>query len=101
MEMNMNMIQTTLRIALCIGACAALGGCLTSTPNWDRNFGYSVTQIREMQILNPDASDNTNPVAGVDGRTAESIQNTYNKAFTAPTPPTNVFTIGVGSGTVN
>jgi hypothetical protein len=101
MEINMNMIQTTLRIALCVAACAALGGCLTSTPTWDRNFGYAVTQIRDMQILNPDASDNTDPVAGIDGRTAEAMQTTYSKSFTAPTPPTNVFTIGVGAGSSN
>jgi hypothetical protein len=94
----MNTIQTLLRVALCVGACAALGGCLTSTPTWDKNFGSAVTQLREMQVMNPDASDNNDPVAGVDGRTAEAAQTTYYKSFTAPTPPTNVFTIGVGSG---
>ncbi|HEY3598880.1 MAG TPA: hypothetical protein VGL08_15365 [Paraburkholderia sp.] len=97
----MNTIYTSsLRVALCIGACAALGGCMTSTPDWDRNFGNAVMQIRELQTLNPDASDNTDPVAGVDGRTAEAAQTAYNKSFTAPTPPTNVFQIGVGSGAV-
>lgn len=94
----MKTIQTTLRLALCIGACASLGGCLTSTPTWDKHFGSSVTQMREMQVLNPSASDNQDPVEGVDGRAAEAAQNTYNKSFTAPTPPTNVFNIGVGSG---
>jgi len=97
----MNTIQTLLRVTLCVGACAALGGCLTSTPTWDKNFGSAVTQLREMQVLNPDASDNTDAVAGVDGRTAEAAQATYYKSFTAPTPPTNVFTIGVGAGTSN
>jgi hypothetical protein len=97
----MNTFQILLRIAVSIGACAALGGCLTSTPAWDRNFGYAVTQIRQMQTLNPNASDNTDPVAGVDGRTADAAQTAYFKSFTAPTPPTNVFTIGVGAGTAN
>ncbi|CAB3749957.1 hypothetical protein [Paraburkholderia humisilvae] len=97
----MNTFQILLRIAISLGACAALGGCLTSTPAWDHNFGSAVTQIREMQTLNPDASNNTNPVAGVDGRAADAAQTAYFKSFTAPTPPTNVFAIGVGSGTSN
>ena len=97
----MNTPQILLRIAVSLGACAALGGCLSSTPAWDRNFGYAVTTIRQMQTLNPDASDNTDPVAGVDGRTADAAQTAYYKSFTAPTPPTNVFTIGVGAGTAN
>ncbi|CAB3771428.1 hypothetical protein [Paraburkholderia solisilvae] len=97
----MNTFQIVVRVAVSIGACAALGGCLSSTPVWDRNFGYAVTQIRQMQTLNPDASDNTDPVAGVDGRTADAAQTAYYKSFTAPTPPTNVFTIGVGAGTSN
>jgi hypothetical protein len=95
----MNTNQTLLRIAVGLGACAALGGCLSTTPNWDRNFGNAVSQIRQMQTLNPDAADNTDPVAGVDGRTGVAAQATYNKSFTTPTPPTNVFTIGVGAGT--
>ncbi|MFC0401765.1 hypothetical protein [Paraburkholderia rhizosphaerae] len=94
----MNTFQILLRIALSFGACTTLGACMTSTPAWDRNFGYAVTQIRQMQTLNPDASDNTNPVAGVDGRAADAAQTAYVKSFTAPTPPTNVFTIGVGAG---
>jgi hypothetical protein len=97
----MNTYQILLRVAVSIGACAALSGCLSSTPAWDRNFGYAVTTIRQMQTLNPDASDNTDPVAGVDGRTADAAQTAYYKSFTAPTPPTNVFTIGVGAGTAN
>jgi hypothetical protein len=97
----MNTFQIVVRVAVSIGACATLGGCLTSTPVWDRNFGYAVTQIRQLQTLNPDASDNTDPVAGVDGRTADAAQTAYYKSFTAPTPPTNVFTIGVGGGTSN
>ncbi|HVE08758.1 MAG TPA: hypothetical protein VNE00_16005 [Paraburkholderia sp.] len=96
----MNTLHTLSRIAVGLGACAALGGCLSSTPNWDRNFGAAVTQLREMQTLNPNASDNTDPVAGVDGRAADAAQTAYYKSFTAPTPPSSAFTIGIGAGTV-
>jgi len=97
----MNTIHSTLRLALCVGACATLGGCLSSSPTWDQTFGSAVKQITVMQTLNPQASDNDDPVAGIDGRAAEAVQTNYAKSFTAPTPPTNVFTIGVGTGSSN
>jgi hypothetical protein len=99
--MNMNTIQIWLRAALCIAVCAALGGCLSSTPHWDKTFGNSVTQIRDMQVLNPNAGDNTDPVAGIDGKAAVAAQTQYDKSFTAPPPSVNVFTIGVSPGTTN
>jgi hypothetical protein len=89
---------TAFRVAACIGACIALNGCLSSTPHWDQTFGDSIHQITAMQVLNPQAGLNTDPVAGIDGATANSIMADYNKSFTAPTPSTNVFTIGVGTG---
>ncbi|CAG4909240.1 hypothetical protein [Paraburkholderia gardini] len=97
----MNTIQTSIRLALCVGACATLGGCLSSTPEWDQHFGESVTQIKTMQMLNPMASANDDPVAGIDGSAAIAAQTNYVKSFTAPTPPANVFTIGVGTGSSN
>jgi hypothetical protein len=50
-----------------------------------------------MQTLNPNASANNDPVAGIDGTAAAAAQKSYAKSFTAPPPPTNAFTIGVGS----
>jgi hypothetical protein len=89
---------TPFRVAACIGACMALNGCLSSTPHWDQTFGESVRQVTAMQIANPDAGQNTDPVFGIDGKSGNSIMNNYDKSFTAPTPPTNVFTIGIGTG---
>ena len=97
----MNTIRTMIRAAACLGTFAALGGCMTSTPQWDANFGNSVTQLRAMQTANPDASLNQDPVAGIDGPAADSAMQNYGKSFDAPTPPTNVFTIGVGAGSTN
>lgn len=93
----MKTIPTLIRLALCAGVTATLAGCLTSTPHWDATFGDSVNQVKAMQTLNPDASANTDPVAGIDGPAAAAAQKGYVKSFTAPTPPTNMFTIGVGS----
>ena len=98
----MKTLPILLRVALCASASLSLGGCLTSTPYWDAHFGESVSQIRSMQTLNPDASANTDPVAGVDGTAAVAAQTNYGKSFTTPPPPVNVFAIGVGtSGTSN
>ena len=94
----MTSTKTLIRAAVCAGLSAVLAGCLTSTPHWDATFGDSVNQIKEMQTLNPQASANTDPVSGIDGPAAAAAQKSYAKSFTAPTPPTNMFTIGVGSG---
>lgn len=93
----MTSTKTLIRAAVCAGLSAVLAGCLTSTPHWDATFGDSVNQIKEMQTLNPQASANTDPVAGVDGNAAAAAQKSYTKSFTAPPPPTNSLTIGVGS----
>ncbi|MGA7781315.1 MAG: hypothetical protein WCA85_26910 [Paraburkholderia sp.] len=87
-----------VRVAICAGACTTLAACLSSTPTWDRTFGSAVTQITVMQTLNPAASDNDDPVAGIDGPAAQAAQSNYVKSFTKPTPPSNSFTIGVSSG---
>jgi hypothetical protein len=94
----MKAIPTLIRLALCAGVATTLAGCLSSTPHWDATFGDSVKQLTVMQTLNPQASANTDPVSGIDGTAAVAAQKGYAKSFTAPTPPGNMFTIGVGSG---
>lgn len=94
----MNKIPAVLRLTFCAGSCLTLTACLNSTPTWDKTFGSAVTQITAMQTLNPAASDNDDPVAGMDGAAAQAAQTSYAKSFAAPTQPVNVFTIGVGSG---
>ena len=93
----MTSTPTLFRAALCAGLCAALAGCLSSTPHWDATFGDSVRQIKELQTLNPQGSANTDPVAGIDGPAAAAAQKSYAKSFTAPPPPINSLTIGVGT----
>ena len=93
----MTSTKTLIRTALCAGLSVALAGCLSSTPHWDATFGDSVNQLKEMQTLNPQASQNTDPVAGIDGAAATAAQKSYTKSFTAPPPPVNNFTIGVGT----
>ncbi|HXG46260.1 MAG TPA: hypothetical protein VNO52_01450 [Methylomirabilota bacterium] len=76
----------------------ALGGCVPLTPNLDARFGEAVELARAQQTLNPDASNNTDPVKGMDGKAAKSTMDRYHESFKEPPPPVNVFTIGVGGG---
>ncbi|GAB3628022.1 hypothetical protein PTE30175_02601 [Pandoraea terrae] len=83
-----------------IGACigSALTGCYTSTPQWDAQFGNAVTQVRAMQTLNPGASQDRDPVLGIDGKAGNEAMNQYDKSFRSPSGDANAYVIGVGTG---
>lgn len=74
-----------------------LGGC-SSTPYWDAHFGEAVELTKAQQIINPDAGQNPDPVAGVDGRAARESVETYERSFRTQVQQNNPFVIGVGSG---
>lgn len=74
---------------------ATLAGCST-TPLWDARFGDPVRVIAAQQVIDPDASRNTNPVKGVDGKAAQAAMGEYQRSFTQPQPEATAFTIGVG-----
>lgn len=93
----MNILSIAYRLAMVTGACALFNGCQSTTPMWDRTFGDAVNQIVAMQTLNRNAHEN-DPVAGIDGTAATAAQQNYGKSFAAPTPPVNMFTIGVSGG---
>ena len=78
-------------------ACA---GCAPSTPVFDRHFGESTRIIQAQQVRNPDAptANRDRSVDGLDGRAAKQALDRYQKSFSDPPRPTNVFTIGVGTG---
>lgn len=78
-----------------IAAVILLAGCASTTPAWDAVFGDTVRAAAAQQTLNPDASRNTDPVAGVDGRAAREAINRYQKSFVEKEPQPNVFTIGI------
>lgn len=78
---------------------AVLAGCATQTPILDQHFGDAVNAAKVQQIINPDASQNTDSVAGVDGQAANASVDRYHKSFVQPPATTNIFNIGVGTGT--
>lgn len=71
-------------------------GC-ASHSRLDREFGHSVAQLRQQQLLAPQAAPNRDPVAGIDGQSASAAMAQYHKSFTAPPPQTGAFTIGIGA----
>ena len=83
-------------------AVAVLAGCASTTPRLDAKFGDAVNTANAQQIINPDASRNTYPVAGIDGQAANSIIDNYHKGFEAPTPALSgtIGSIGVGGTTL-
>jgi len=76
----------------------ALGGC-SSTPVLDARLGQAVTNAVHMETLDLAASANRTPVAGLEAGASMAVVARYTRSFSAPPPPANVFSIGVGTGT--
>ena len=88
---------------LAIAAIAMLGGCVvTTTPDTDARFGQSFNLIKAQQTLNPDASRNTDPVAGIDGKAAKGAYDNYRDSFRKPPDegrgPSTAVGVNVGVG---
>lgn len=88
----------TTRDTLILAALAAGLAACTATPNLDRDFGQAVNQAKAQQTLNPDASLNTDPVAGLDGVAANAAIDNYTKSVTTQPPPAAVINIGGSLG---
>lgn len=70
-----------------------LAACST-TPNYDAKFGDAVREARQQMTINPDAGNNPDQVAGMDGKSAKEAVTRYQASFKAPPPVTNVINIG-------
>ena len=87
----MRLLAATAAGGLLLTGCAS-----TTTPYMDSRFGESVKAARALQTVNPGASRNTDPVAGVDARAAKSAMDQYHKSF--ETPPTTFSIMNIGGG---
>lgn len=75
---------------------ALLASCAVSpTPNYDKRFGDALRQGRQAQTLNTQPS--TNPITGMDGKSAKEAVERYVNTSKSPPPPVNVINIG-GTG---
>lgn len=95
-------MKSELITGISAGLLVVLAGCTNTTPNLDAKFGDAVNQAKAQQIINPDASRNTDPVAGIDGRAAKGSIDNYHKAYESPTaaPSGAIGTIGGGGSTL-
>lgn len=92
----MNILGNTARMVLRLAPCLWLAGCMTSTPVYDKHFGDAVNQLKAMQILNPQAALNADPVSGIDGKAAKDAMDRYQQSFRKmPAQPS--ISIGVGA----
>ncbi len=89
--------MTTLKIATALTLVGLLSACVEPAPRYEAEFGNATRATLKAQIINPDAGNNPDPVAGLDGRAARDAINSYQKSFSQPKPTENVFNIGVGT----
>ena len=84
-----------LAIAVLIGLMA---GCASVTPNYDAKFGDTVREAKLKMTINPDAGQNPDQVAGMDGKAGRDTIILYQETFKAPPPVVNVINIGGALG---
>ncbi|RQH08383.1 hypothetical protein [Paraburkholderia dinghuensis] len=86
------------RAALVAVACAALGGCMSSSPVWDKHFGEAARTTAQVQIINPHAGEDAPSPQSIDGNAAVSAMELYDKSYKSPPAQANPFAIGVSGG---
>jgi hypothetical protein len=92
-------MQTRHLMLMAVLPITLLAACQPLTPNLDSHFGEAVNIAKAQQIVNPDASQNPDPVSGVDGKAAQSAVENYEKSFKTPAKTTITNTISIGGGT--
>ncbi|MGE5469744.1 MAG: hypothetical protein ACM3X0_02985 [Bacteroidota bacterium] len=93
----MNIDKTAL---IAVAGAFTLAGCVaTTTPETDRRLGDAMTMMRAQQTMNPEASRNTEPVTGIDGKAAKGALDNYRDSFRKPPAETpNFLSIGGAGG---
>lgn len=90
-------MNKTLAGMIAIAGIVALSGCVaTTTPETDARFGEAMSMMKAQQTLNPDASRNTDPVVGLDGKAAKGALDNYRDSFRKPPAEAPNF-LGIGA----
>jgi hypothetical protein len=89
----MEMIKVRIWVVAVI--VAALHGCASEpAPYMDSKLGGAVRTARVQQTINLDASKNTDPVTGMDGKAAQTTIDRYHQSFEAPPPSFTIINVG-------
>lgn len=92
--MNTPCMSPLRGVAGCVAALTLLAGCASTTPDYDARFGESVRQIRQAQVLHPNAGQQPDQALGMDGNAAREALQRYRNSFKEPPPAVNVINIG-------
>ena len=89
-------MKTFIRPIVPLLLAGLLQGCVSTTPQWDAQFGDATRSNLAAQVLDPAASANRNPALGVDGRAAKGAHDRYQRSFAQPesAPPPLVINAG-------
>jgi len=90
------MNATKCKMLFSLISLAVFSGCASTTPHLDSKFGHAVNSAKAQQTINPDASSNTDPVSGLDGKAGKESMDRYDDSFKAPKPTFNVININSG-----
>lgn len=85
------------KLILATAALAVASGCVSRAPQMDAQFGHAVLQARSQQTLDMEAASKAGVPLGMEGKTAHSAYEQYQKSYRAPEPQPQAFTIGIGS----
>ena len=90
----MTTITQIFRPTFLLATASLLAACASTTPQLDAVFGDAVREARTAQTLNPKASENTDPVLGIDGKAGAAAQQRYQESFQAPPRTLEIINIG-------
>ena len=89
--------MTKLQIATALTLVSVLTACVEPATRYEAEFGNATRATLKAQIINPNAGNNTDPAAGLDGQAANDAIENYQDSFAEPKPTENGFNIGVGN----
>jgi hypothetical protein len=58
-----------------------LAGCVSTAPEWERNFGDAARDVRAKQVFDPGASSRNTQLGSTDGKAVTGAQNTYAESY--------------------
>jgi hypothetical protein len=85
-------------VTLAVTVALSLTACVPPTPRLDADFGNAVNMARIQQIANPAASQNIDPVKGIDAQAGDAAVDNYRESFVNPRPALSGGVVNVGSG---
>ncbi len=84
-------------LVIVVAASLVLAACGATTPErLDSQMGTSLDMLKARQTVNPQASADSRPVEGIDGKAADALVDRYHKSVSQPQKAGNIYTIGVG-----